>query len=146
VRPDYVRSAGNRGNTLLELVRFDEALESHGRALAVRPDYADSHWNMSLLDLLLVWSGRATHKNDHNRSISLRSLLPLLDVNASFVSLQTDVRPDDAAVLEDQCNLAHFGDKLQTFSDTAAVISNLDLVISVDTSVAHRPGVVAKPV
>src|SRR5262245_13630332 len=51
----------------------------------------------------LVWSGRPAHKDDQNRSISLRSLLPLLDIEATFVSLQKDVRSDDAAVLKG-CN------------------------------------------
>jgi tetratricopeptide (TPR) repeat protein len=94
----------------------------------------------------LAWSGRPTHKNDHNRSIRLGSLLSLLDINATFVSLQKDVRSDDATVLKDRSDLVHFGDALENFSDTAALISNLDLVISVDTSVAHLAGALAKPV
>ena len=94
----------------------------------------------------LVWSGRPEHKNDANRSINLRSLLQLLDVKANFVSLQNDVRPDDAAVLKYRSDLVHFGDGLKIFSDTATVISKLDLVISVDTSVAHLAGASAKPV
>jgi len=94
----------------------------------------------------LVWSGRPTHGNDRNRSISLRSLLPLLDIDATFVSLQRDVRADDVAVLKDRSDLLHFGDALRNFSDTAALIANLDLVISVDTSVAHLAGALAKPV
>lgn len=95
----------------------------------------------------LVWSGRPTHKNDQNRSIGLRTLIPLLDIEATLVSLQKDVvRTDDAAVLRDQSNLLHFGDALKNFSDTAALISNLDLVISVDTGVAHLAGALGKPV
>ena len=47
----------------------------------------------------LVWSGSATHTNDRNRSIPLRALLPLLDADADFVSLQKEPRPDDEAVL-----------------------------------------------
>jgi tetratricopeptide (TPR) repeat protein len=94
----------------------------------------------------LSWSGSPTHKNDANRSISLRSLWQLLELNADFVSLQKDVRPEDAKLLKDRSNLVHFGEKLDTFSDTAAVISNLDLVISVDTSIAHLAGALAKPV
>jgi tetratricopeptide (TPR) repeat protein len=94
----------------------------------------------------LVWSGRPTHKNDRNRSVKLRALLPLLDIDAVFVSLQRDLRADDAATLKDQENIIHFGDELRDFSDTAALISNLDLVISVDTSVAHLAGALSKPV
>jgi tetratricopeptide (TPR) repeat protein len=94
----------------------------------------------------LVWSGSPMHNNDKNRSISLRSLIPLLDIEATFVSLQKDVRSNDMKVLKDQSDLLHFGDELKNFSDTAALVSNLDLVISVDTSVAHLAGALGKRV
>lgn len=49
-------------------------------------------------------------------------------------------------VLRERRDILHFGDELRNFSDTAALISNLDLLISVDTSVAHLAGALAKPV
>jgi hypothetical protein len=67
-------------------------------------------------------------------------------VNAQFVSLQKDVRPDDATMLRQRGDLWHFGEGLETFLDTAALVLNLDLVISVDTSVAHLAGALGKPV
>ncbi len=95
----------------------------------------------------LAWSGRATHKNDHNRSIRLGSLVSLLaGLDATFVSLQRDVRADDAALLQQRSDLYHFGEQLKDFSETAALISNLDLIVSVDTSVAHLAGALARPV
>jgi Tfp pilus assembly protein PilF len=94
----------------------------------------------------LAWSGNLRHKNDHNRSMRLAALLPLLDVDATFVSLQYDVRADDTAILKARSELLHFGDELKGFSEPAALISNLDLVISVDSSVAHLAGALAKPV
>jgi tetratricopeptide (TPR) repeat protein len=94
----------------------------------------------------LVWSGGSGHKGDAMRSISLRSLLPLADLDAELVSLQKEVRGDDAMALKERGDIVHFGDELNTFADTAAVIANLDLVISVDTSVAHLAGALAKPV
>src|SRR3984885_14816031 len=94
----------------------------------------------------LAWSGSPMHKNDHNRSIGLSALLPLLDFDATYVSLQRDVLASDAAVLHERSDLLHFGDELKTFSDTAALVSNFDLIISVDTSVAHLAGALAKPV
>ena len=94
----------------------------------------------------LAWSGRPTHKNDHNRSIEFRGLLPLLEFDATFVSLQRQVRADDAALLQNHSDVLHFGAEFADFADTAALIANLDLVISVDTSVAHLAGALAKPV
>jgi ADP-heptose:LPS heptosyltransferase len=73
-------------------------------------------------------------------------LLPLLDADAKFVSLQKDVRGDDAATLRDRSDVLDFSDALRDFSDTAALIANLDLVISVDTSVVHLVGALGKPV
>ena len=94
----------------------------------------------------LIWSGHPSHKNDHNRSMRFSALSPLLDCDASFVSLQKDVRAADMTALTAQSNLLHFGDTLKNFSDTAALISNLDLVISVDTGVAHLAGALGRPV
>jgi tetratricopeptide (TPR) repeat protein len=94
----------------------------------------------------LVWTGRADHRNDHNRSLKLSTLLPLLDCDASFISLQREVRLDDTAALKGRTDLLHFGGELDSFFDTAAIISNLDLVISVDTSVAHLAGALGKSV
>jgi tetratricopeptide (TPR) repeat protein len=94
----------------------------------------------------LVWSGSSIHKGDAIRSISLRSLLPLAGLDAEFVSLQKEVHGDDATALKERGDIVHFGDELDTFADTAAVIANLDLVISVDTGIAHLAGALAKPV
>jgi tetratricopeptide (TPR) repeat protein len=94
----------------------------------------------------LAWSGSAGHERDRERSIGLRALLPLLDAEATFVSLQKEVRADDAIVLKERGDIFQVGDELRDFCDTAAVISQLDLVISVDTSVAHLAGALGAPV
>jgi hypothetical protein len=95
----------------------------------------------------LAWSGRPEHDNDYNRSMRLNTLLsPLSGFNATYVSLQREVREDDAPVLQSSSDVLHFGEGLKNYADTAALIANLDLVISVDTSVAHLAGALAKPV
>jgi tetratricopeptide (TPR) repeat protein len=94
----------------------------------------------------LAWSGRSSHRNDHNRSMSFRSLLPLLEIDATFVRLQKDLRSEDIAPLKDHSGIVDVVDALKDFSDTAALIANLDLIISVDTSVAHLAGALAKPI
>ena len=93
----------------------------------------------------LCWSGNATHERDRERSMRLADYLPLLDLDATFVSLHQEVRPEDAAVLSSRPDILHFGEALKDFTDTAALIGQLDLVISVDTSVAHLAGALAKP-
>ena len=94
----------------------------------------------------LAWSGRPSHDNDHNRSMRLSSFVsPLAGLNATYVSLLQDVRESDAPALQGS-DVLHFGEELKTFADTAALIANLDLVITVDTSVAHLAGALAKPV
>jgi len=94
----------------------------------------------------LVWSGSATNIDGRNRSIGLEALLPVLDLNATFVSLQRDVPPEDAKVMRAHSALLHVGDELSDFSDTAGQIANLDLLISIDTSVAHLAGAMGVPV
>jgi tetratricopeptide (TPR) repeat protein len=88
----------------------------------------------------LVWSGNPQHGNDHNRSIPLRALLPLLDLDATFVSLQKDPRPGDCDLLAQRDDVIDLTRHLTDFVETAALIRCLDLVITVDTSVAHLAG------
>ncbi|SHG88543.1 tetratricopeptide repeat protein [Bradyrhizobium erythrophlei] len=94
----------------------------------------------------LVWSGNPAHRDDRKRSIELNALSPLFDVAATFVSLQKDLRVGDEAALTERSNIINLGQSLESFADTAALISHLDLVISVDTSVAHLAGALGRPV
>jgi len=94
----------------------------------------------------LAWSGNPLHRNDHNRSLPLARLKPLDALDGELYSLQPDVRPSDRAALETFCKLRHFGDDLGDFADTAALASLMDVVISVDTAVAHLAGALGRPV
>jgi tetratricopeptide (TPR) repeat protein len=94
----------------------------------------------------LAWAGNARHVNDANRSIALERLSPLLSATGvSFVSLQKEARPGDAEILARHGVVDHTA-TLADFSDTAALVSNLSLVITVDTSVAHLAGALGVPV
>jgi hypothetical protein len=94
----------------------------------------------------LAWSGSTTLRNDRNRSIALEQLAPLRALPFDFHSLQKEVRPGDAAALASGPPVETFGDELADFRDTAALVQLMDLVISVDTAVAHLAGALAKPV
>jgi hypothetical protein len=93
----------------------------------------------------LAWSGSATHTNDRNRSMALAQLAPLHAVAGTLVSLQKEVRPDDADALR-ALGVRHFGEQLRDMEDTAALVALMDAVVSVDTSAAHLAGAMAKPV
>ena len=93
----------------------------------------------------LVWSGSATHGNDANRSIALVRLAALIQPEDSWISLQKEVRQSDQATLRSS-GLIDLSAELGDFADTAALISALDLVIAVDTSVAHLAAALGKPV
>ena len=94
----------------------------------------------------LAWSGNPDHTNDHNRSMALRTLAPLLDCDVQFVSLQKGLRDQDRAFLDERPDIVDLSEQLTDFSDTAALMSCLDLVISVDTSVVHLAGALGAPV
>jgi tetratricopeptide (TPR) repeat protein len=108
--------------------------------------------------IAIAWSGNASHDNDRNRSLAFERLGPLFSslnpppqagegrVEASFVSIQRDVRSEDLAALAGEHRVTHVGDDLEDFSDTAAVLALCDLVITVDTAVAHLAGAMGRPV
>jgi tetratricopeptide (TPR) repeat protein len=94
----------------------------------------------------IVWSGNPDQGNDRNRSMALETFLPLVGDEADWIALQIDVRERDSAALRRNGRIAFFGDAIKDFSDTAAVLDLMDLVITVDTSVAHLAGAMGKPV
>jgi tetratricopeptide (TPR) repeat protein len=95
----------------------------------------------------LAWSGRAAHPNDRNRSVALAQLKPLLSTpGVSFISVQRELRAEDAEVLSREPGITHVGAELDDFADTAAVLTLCDLLICVDTSVAHVAGALGRQV
>jgi Flp pilus assembly protein TadD len=95
----------------------------------------------------LVWKGDPKFENDADRSLpSLDVLAPLWSVaGVDFISLQKGAGEDEAAQPPDGLPLINLGPRLADFADTAAVVMNLDLVICVDTAIAHLTGALGKP-
>jgi tetratricopeptide (TPR) repeat protein len=97
----------------------------------------------------LVWSGNAAHGNDHNRSLPAEALTPLIAAaqksGAQMISLQKEVRAVDVGWLERTPDVLRVEAELTDFAETAALIATCDLVISVDTSVAHLAGALGRP-
>ncbi len=105
-------------------------------------------WNQRLGDkskprIGLVWSGNIAHKNDRNRSLALADLVNYLPQEFEYVSLQKEVHDSDKEVLKSN-SIKHFEEDLNDFSDTAALCDLMDIIISVDTSVAHLSGALGK--
>ena len=95
----------------------------------------------------VAWAGNPAHINDRNRSVALSRLKSMFDApGVSFVSIQRDLRDGDAELIRDLPPLTHLGAELADFYETAVVVSLCDLVITVDTAVAHLAGALGRPV
>ena len=86
------------------------------------------------------WRGSTGHGNDHNRSIALRECLPLMDERAAWFGIQKGMPNTDREGLPAAAALRVFDLEITDFEDTAALIAEMDLIITVDTSLAHLAG------
>jgi tetratricopeptide (TPR) repeat protein len=139
-------------------VAFDTTLESipsaapylQADAAAVSAAWQRFPRRGETLRVGLAWAGNPRHKSDQQRSITLEQLAPLADVRVSdvrgavFFSLQFG--PAAAQIAQARFPLVDACSRSQDFAATAAVAATMDLVISVDTSVAHLAGAMGLPV
>lgn len=110
-------------------------------------------WRAALADATalkvgVAWAGNIRHKGDRQRSLSAEAVLPRLVMpGVQLYSLQKEPRPDDDRVLAAlNRDIVDLAPALGDFADTAAAVASLDLVIAVDTSVAHLAGALGRPV
>ncbi|MHC4559811.1 MAG: tetratricopeptide repeat protein [Planctomycetota bacterium] len=108
------------------------------------------YWQQRLtginLKVGIVWAGKPAHTEDKNRSCRLRHFLPLAKIpGVRLYGLQKGNAVGQVKDLAGQMSVMNLADELKDFTDTAAVIENLDLVISVDTAVLHLAGAMGKP-
>ena len=96
------------------------------------------------LNIALACSGNTAHfKNDKNRPIKLELFEPLIEI-ANLFLVQKNIEESDKEFLCAHSEIKFLGDEIETFDDTAAIIRNMDLTISIDTSIAHLSGALGK--
>lgn len=116
------------------------------------PPVQQKHWRERVseqgqqrLKIGLVWAGNPLHTNNHMRSIALSSILSVFQADADFTVLQKEMSALERAELSQYPNVFFYGDEVKDFSDTAGLVDAMDIVVTVDTSVAHLSGAMGKP-
>ena len=94
----------------------------------------------------LAWAGNPKHDNDAARSLPLQTMHRLLSTGCDFIALQRDLSAVDRVLLAREPAIRSYAAEQTDFAGTAALVAQLDLVICVDTSIAHLAGAMGKPV
>ena len=90
----------------------------------------------------LVWQGNSKHSKDQYRSIKFETIAAHLSPEFDWYSLQFDISEQDEKIVKQIKSLTHYGKTIGDFSETAALCTFLDRVVSVDTSIAHLAGAI----
>jgi len=98
----------------------------------------------------IAWSGNSKHLNDHNRSIPFETFAKCLPINNFYVNLQKEIRNNDLVNFEFTAKnrsgqFINTQNSIENFSDLSAILKCLDLVVTVDTSIAHLSGSLGIP-
>lgn len=133
----------------LTLQRFDPRQGGHHPYLQADRQLvqqrADAHPRSARLRVGLAWSGNRANPSDAHRSMALASLLQAVPTGIDLVVLQGDIRQDDEVALAKAAGLTHDRQGLEGFAGTAAWCELVDLVLTVDTSIAHLAGALGRP-
>jgi tetratricopeptide (TPR) repeat protein len=113
---------------------------------ALRQQWRDRVPRGGRLKVGIAWAGSKTNKNDRHRSITLATLAPLARANVDFYNLQLGKPGLEAAHPPQGMKMIDLTSMIGDFADTAALLSELDLVVSVDTAVVHLAGAMGMPV
>lgn len=138
------------------LMSLPMAFKTHASTIPSQPRYLTAnpiksqHWEKRLglkhkLRVGIVWSSFSKHKRDKDRNILLSTFIKCFPKDQfHLVCLQQNIKPDDEQTFKSRSDIQFFGSDLKDLSDTAALIECLDLVITVDTSIAHLSGALGK--
>ena len=95
----------------------------------------------------VIWAGRPTHNNDRNRSAQLADFRSLFNLpGVALLALQKGPKTGQAGEYYGRAPLVNIGAEIEDYDDTMAILENLDLLVTVDTSVAHLAGAMGRPV
>lgn len=109
--------------------------------------YKHKFFNNDKFKVGIFWQGSASHKSDSKRSVPLEYFYPIFNLpNIQIYSLQKGFGEEQLENLPEEYNIINLGQTFKDFSDTAAAIENLDLVITIDTAIAHLAGALSKKV
>ncbi|MEI7475277.1 MAG: tetratricopeptide repeat protein [bacterium] len=108
-------------------------------------DYKQQYFDNDKYKVGIVWQGSLTHKSDNKRSVPLEKFYPLFDFeNVQLYSLQKGAGEEQMDKLPEKFNIIKLGDSFNDFGDSAAAIENLDLIITIDSAVAHLAAALGK--